>query len=121
MRKRAVFVEVEALQRSRRGSAVSALALEVHVRAVDHSAHSECPAFISDDGLDAIASGHVTTMAAIELCLAELWHRAQGGYVLADLDLITRLGSARVRWSQNVIAACKRTWAVLNRDNFIPL
>ena len=74
---------------------MSPLALEIHVRAVDHSVHTECPAFISDTSLDGIAPARVTTMAALELCLAEVWHRAQDGYVIADFDLIDHLSVSR--------------------------
>ena len=49
------------------------------------------PAFIPDERLDAVGLGRVTTMAALELCLAGLWYRASDGYVIADLDLVERL------------------------------
>ena len=48
-------------------------------------------AFIADERLDSVGPGRVTTMAALELCLAGLWYRASDGYVIADLDLVERL------------------------------
>lgn len=130
MHEKAVFTEVETLRRRTAVAAVSTSALEIHVRAVEHSADSIYPAFIPDDALDEIAAGPVTTMAALELCLAGLWHRAKDGYVVADFDLIEhmsggplrrRLRSARTRWTAKIVGACRTSWEVLNRDNFVPL
>ena len=123
MHDKAVLVEVEALrERLREGRALSPVALEIHVRAVGRSVHTAFPAFISDDGLDAIAPGPVTTMAALELCLAEVWHRASDGYVIADFDLIEHMsaGPARrlARWMAD---ACVKVWRELNSERFIPL
>jgi hypothetical protein len=130
MREKAVFVEVEALRGRKSGRVVSPVALEIHVRAVDHSVRTACPAFITDDGLNSIASGQVTTMAALELCLAGLWHRAKNGYVVSDFDLIDhmsacearrRLRSMRSLWARRALDACRRSWDAINRENFIPL
>jgi hypothetical protein len=116
MHDKAVLVEVEALrERLREGRALSPLALEIHVRAVGHSVHTAFPAFIPDDGLDAIAPGHVTTMAALELCLAEVWHRASDGYVIADFDLIEHMSEGFVR------RFARKVWRELNSEKFIPL
>ncbi|MDG4666257.1 hypothetical protein [Mycobacterium sp. 236(2023)] len=99
MRDSVVFAQVKTLQGMRRTAQVSASALEIHVRAVADRIGSSYPAFVPDERLDAIASGRVTTMAAIELCMAGMWYRASDGYVVADLDLIEHLGQpVRLRW-----------------------
>ena len=106
---KSVFIEVEALSRRNNLRSVSPLALEIHVRAVGRSVRTANPALISDAGLDAIAPGHVTTMAAVELCLAGLWHRTTngyGGYVIADPELIDHM--AEVRVLRRFKAACRR-------------
>jgi hypothetical protein len=98
-----------------RSARVSQPALEIHVRAVASSVRTDCPVFISDDTLDEIAPAHLNTIAALELCLAGLWDRASGGYVISDLHLIERLSGRR-----RVATVLRRWWAALNRDNFIP-
>jgi hypothetical protein len=123
MHDKAVLLEVEALrERRRKGPTLSPLALEIHVRAVGHSVHTAFPAFISDDGLDAIAPGHITTMAALELWLADVWHRASDGYVIADFDLIDHMSAGPVRrWARSAVDGCRRVWRQLNSERFIPL
>ena len=119
---KSVFIEVEALSRRNNLRSVSPLALEIHVRAVGRSVRTANPALISDAGLDAIAPGHVTTMAAVELCLAGLWHRTTngyGGYVIADPELIDHM--AEVRVLRRFKAACRKVWRELNSERFIPL
>lgn len=119
MRDKEVLVEVHALRERRRSGSVSASALEIHVRAVRAAVRTDCPAFVSDACLDSIAPGGVTTMAALELCLAGLWDRARDGYVITDFDLIHRLsGSPTWRW---VRSACHRLWVALNSESVIPL
>lgn len=76
---------------------LSTLALEIHVRAVADRAGAAYPAFVPDERLDAIAPGRVTTMAAVELCMAGMWYRATDGYVIADLDLVEDLSRPAVR------------------------
>jgi hypothetical protein len=119
MRDKAVYAEIGTLRDRRKTLALSALALEIHVRAVDHSVHTSCPAFISDEGLDEIAPARVTTMAALELCLAEVWHRAKNGYVIADFDLIDHMSAGAAR--RRLRAACLRLWRELNSEKFVPL
>lgn len=98
-----MFTQVKALQRQRRSAQVSAAALEIHVRAVADRTGSPFPAFVPDHRLDAIAPGPVTTLAALELCLAGLWYRAADGYIVADLDLVDRLAApAGRRWLRAV-------------------
>ena len=92
------------------------------MRAVGHSVRTANPAFISDAALDTVAPGHVTTMAAVELCLAGLWHRTTngyGGYVIADSELIDHM--AEVRVLRRFKAACRKVWRELNSERFIPL
>ena len=101
---------------------VSALALEIHVRAVARTVRTANPTFISDAGLDLIAPGPVTTMAAVELCLAGLWQRTTngyGGYVIADTDLIDHMAVPSV--VRRVKAACHSLWRELNSEKVIPL
>jgi hypothetical protein len=119
MRDKVVYAEIETLRGRGKGAALSPVALEIHVRAVDHTVHTMWPAFISDEGLDAIAPARVTTMAALELCLAEVWHRAKDGYVIADFDLIDHMSASPAR--RRVQAACRRLWRELNSEKFIPL
>jgi hypothetical protein len=110
-----LLAEMEALRDSGRGAHVSAPALEIHVRAVDRSVRTSCPAFVSDQLLDTIAPGSVTTLAALELCLSGLWLRVRGGYAVNDADLIAHLSVGRVRrWA-------RRAWRYLNSEPVIPL
>lgn len=114
-----VYGEVALLRAKKRSQNVSVSALELHVRALARTVHTECPVFVSDAVLDQIAPGQVSTMAALELSLAGLWDRSLGGYVVSDLDLIERLSTHTVR--RTVTSALRRSWDKLNRDNFIPL
>jgi hypothetical protein len=112
---KALLAEMGALRDSGRGAHVSAPALEIHVRAVDQSVRTSCPAFVSDELLDKVAPGSVTTIAALELCLAGLWLRVNGGYSVDDADLIAHLSVGRVRrWA-------RRAWQYLNSEPVIPL
>jgi hypothetical protein len=114
VRQKALSAEVEALRYSRRGADVSALALEIHVQAVGRGIGSSCPSFIPDQRLDAITSGSVTTMAAIELWLSGLWFRVEGGYVADDPELIDHLSVGRLRrWA-------RKLWRYLNSEPVIP-
>jgi hypothetical protein len=92
MRDSVVFAEVRSLQGRDRSANLSSSALEIHVRSVMDRVGTTYPAFIPDERLDAVGPGRVTTIAALELCLAGLWYRAADGYVIADLDLVERLG-----------------------------
>lgn len=105
---------MEALRDSGRGAYVSAPALEIHVRAVDRSVRTRRPGFVSDVILDAVAPGSVTTLAALELCLAGLWHRVGAGYVVDDADLIAHLTAGPVR------RLARRAWRYLNSEPVIP-
>jgi hypothetical protein len=125
VRDKVVRHEVATLRGSERFLAVSPVALEIYVRAIDRSVHTRRPAFVPDTTLDALAPGHVTTIAALELCLAGLWHRAMDGYVVSDLDLVERLSAGAVRrtglrWMHRVKTLIVRCWHAVNRDNFIP-
>jgi len=119
VRDKVVYDEVAVLRAKKRSQCVSPAALELHVRAVDRTVRTDCPVFVSDALLDEIATGHVSTMAALELSLAGLWDRARGGYVVSDLDLIDRLGTSAAR--RTLASTLRHWWQVLNRDNFIPL
>jgi hypothetical protein len=119
VRDKVVYGEVALLRAKKRSQNVSVAALELHVRALDRTVHSDCPVFVSDAVLDQIAPAQVSTMAALELSLAGLWDRSHGGYVVSDLDLIERLATNSVR--RTLASALRRSWDLLNRDNFIPL
>jgi hypothetical protein len=127
---RVVFAEVAALQRKPHGRSVSASALEVHVRAVARGVLTDHPAFIGYDDLDAVAPGPVSTMAAVELCLADLWVQSKRGYVVADNDLITRLSGGPAEWwvrhgmsrvGHATGRGLRKVWRALNEERFIPL
>jgi hypothetical protein len=127
---RAVFAEVAALQRTQRGRFISAKALEVHVRAVAHSVCTEYPAFVGYADHDAIAPGPVSTLAAVELCLADLWVQARDGYVVTDNQLINRLSGGSVEWwlrhavsgvTHATSRGLRNIWRALNEERFIPL
>jgi hypothetical protein len=122
MRTKTVFTQVETLLCRDDFRDVTPLALEIHVRAVARSVRTANPAFISDTGLDAIAPGPVTTLAAVELCLAGLWHRTAGGYggyVISDSDLIDHMAELPVL--RRLKDVCRRWWRELNSERFIPL
>lgn len=109
-----MLAEMEALRDSRRGAHVSATAIELHVRAVSRSVRTPRPAFVADAALDAIAPGSVTTVAALELWMAGLWHRVPGGYLIDDHELIAHLSAGPVRnWA-------RRLWKYLNSGSVIP-
>jgi hypothetical protein len=81
---------------------------------------------VCDADLDALGSGHVTTLAALELSLAGLWRRTTDGYVVTDLDLVDHLAAsparrAGERWGRVARAAMARCWRVLNSETVIPL
>ena len=122
MRTKAVFRDVETLLCRNDFRDLSPIAVELHVRAVGRSVRTANPAFVSDAGLDAIAPGHVTTMAAVELCLAGLWQRTTsgyGGYVIVDDELIGLLADGRLL--RRIKALCRGVWRELNGERFIPL
>jgi hypothetical protein len=130
VRDSAVFAEVTVLQRKPRAQFISIAALEVHVRAIAQSAGTDSPAFVGYTDLDAIAPGPVSTMAAVELCLAKLWVQSVGGYVVTDTELIERMSTrsldpwsrrAALRLTHSASRALRRIWRVLNEERFIPL
>lgn len=116
---RSVFFEVEALRADKARAVLSPACLEVHVRVVDHLAHTTGSNFIADEALDTLAHGRVTTMAAIELTLAGWWRRLDGGYVIVDQELIEALSHSPAR--RRLGAACRRLWRILNSESVIPL
>jgi hypothetical protein len=125
MRDEDVFREVSALRRRPDTADVTASALDVHARAVARSSRSIRPSFVSDADLDHVAPPRVSTMAAIELCLAGLWRRTDDGYVVTDVDYVADVVAhgfgARRRWRHWASATMRRLWAELNRERFIPL
>jgi hypothetical protein len=116
---RSVFFEVEALRADQSRPILSPASLEVHVRVVDHLAHTTGANFIADEVLDTLAHGRVTTMAAIELTLAGWWRRLDGGYVIVDQELIDAMSHSPTR--RRLGAACGRLWKALNSESVIPL
>lgn len=116
---RLVFFGVEALRADRTRPVLSPASLEIHVRVVDHLAHTTRANFIADGGLDELAPGRVSTMAAIELSLAGWWRRLDGGYVVVDQELIDAM-SHGPRW-RRFGASWRRVWKALNSETVIPL
>ena len=69
-------------------------------------------------------------MAALELCLADLWIDARGGYVITDNELIEKLSAGAVdlwfrrtasRLTRATLSALRKVWKALNEERFIPL
>jgi hypothetical protein len=124
-----VFAAIGVLRRKPHGRHVSAIALEIHVRAVARSVHTEWPFFVGYTDLDAIAPGPTTTMAALELCLAELWIDARDGYVITDNELIEQLSAVPVdlwfrrtasRLTRATLSGLRKVWKALNEERFVP-
>ncbi len=116
-----MFRQVRALRKSDTGWFASADALEIHVRAVALVAGTVDPPYLADTDLDDLSSPEVNTLAAVELWLAGLWRRTDGGYVITDTALIERVRDRPSRWGHRIAAAWQRIWAELNRERFIPL
>ncbi len=116
---RSVFFEVEALRADKARPVLSPSSLEVHVRAVGHLAQTTRSNYLEDGALDTLASGRVTTMAAIELCLAGWWRRLDGGYLIVDQELIDAMAHSPM-W-RRIGAAGRRLWRTLNSETVIPL
>jgi hypothetical protein len=116
---RSLFFEVEALRADSSRPVLSPASLEIHVRVVDHLAHTTRSNFIADGGLDGLAPARVTTMAAIELSLAGWWRRLDGGYLIVDQELIDAMSHSPM-W-RRFGAACRRLWKMLNSETVIPL
>lgn len=114
-----VFSEVAALRADGPRAVLSSSALEVHVRVVDHLAHTTRSNFVTDESLDTLVHGRVSTMAAIELSLAGWWRRLDGGYVVVDQELIDALSRHPAR--RRIGATCRRWWRFLNSESVIPL
>lgn len=128
MRDRAVSVEVETLRARRNGRDITREALSLHVLAVAHSVHTVHPEFIADIALARIVPD--ATQPALELWLAGLWERIDGGYALLDREFIDHMTehaaghhfrSVQWRLRQRTIAMCRRSWQALNSESVIPL
>jgi hypothetical protein len=124
------LAEIAGLRRRSHGRVISDAALEVHVRTVARTAHTEHPAYVSYTDLDAVAPGPITTLAALELCIANLWLDARDGYVITDNELIERLSAGSVDvWFRRAashltiatLKALRSVWRALNEERFIPL
>jgi hypothetical protein len=68
-------------------------------------------------------------MAALELCLANLWIDARDGYVIADNELIEQLSAGPSRlWfrrtasqlTRATLSALRKVWKALNEERFLP-
>jgi hypothetical protein len=116
---RSVFFEVEALRADKARPVLSNTSLEVHVRAIGHLSSTTRSNYLGDRELDTLASGPVTTMAAIELSLAGWWRRLDGGYLIVDQELIDAMAHSP-SW-RRLAAACRRVWTRLNSETVIPL
>ena len=122
---RAVLAEIAMLRRRSHTGDTSDAALEVHIRAVARSVRTECPAYVGYADLDAVAPGPITSLAALELCFADLWHDARGGYVVTDNELIARLSAGPVDlWFRRAIRnlihttlrVARKVWQALNEE-----
>jgi hypothetical protein len=77
--------------------------------------------------LDTVGSADAVTVAAAELCIAGIWERRDGGYMVLDHDLVDNLLSYNGRaalphgLSRKAIDVGCRWLEALNRDRFIPL
>ncbi|MEN4473828.1 hypothetical protein [Mycolicibacterium cosmeticum] len=128
MRDKVVCAEVETLRARPDGAHITRAALRLHVLAVAHSVHTRHPEFIADIALERIVPD--ATEAAIELWLAGLWERIDGGYALLDSEFIHHMGdqaaghhikSAQWRLRTRAIGMCRRSWRALNSESVIPL
>lgn len=128
MRDRAVSVEVETLRARRNGHEITREALRLHVLAVAHSVHTVHPQFIADIALARIVPD--ATEAAVELWLAGLWERIDGGYAVLDPEFVEHMArrasghhlrSVQWRLRQRAIGVCRRSWQALNSESVIPL
>ena len=85
------------------------------------------PDFVADEDLDTVGSADAVTVAAAELCIAGIWERRDGGYMVLDHDLVDNLLSYNGRaalphgLSRKAIDVGCRWLKALNRDRFIPL
>jgi hypothetical protein len=122
-----VYVEVQTLDAHRPHPVVSRTALEIHVLAVTGSVGTQTPDFVADEDLDTVGSADAVTVAAAELCVAGIWERRDGGYLVLDHDLVDNLlsynGRAALRHglSRKAIDVGCRWLKTLNSDRFIPL
>jgi hypothetical protein len=65
---------------------VSRAAFQLHGHAIVNSAQDGHPGFVPDEYLNAISAE--TTIAAAELCAAEMWRRVDGGYEVLDREMV---------------------------------
>ena len=117
---RLVFFEVEALRADRARPVLSPASLEVHVRVVDHLAHTTRANFIADEGLDTgLPTAGLPPWRRSNWRLPGWWRRLDGGYVVVDQELIDAMSRTPTR--RRFGAACRRLWKRLNSETVIPL
>lgn len=101
----AVFVRFGGQPGSHRANGlVSRAALRLHVYAILASIESGDPGFVSDGYLDSVTVD--TSLAAIELCTAGLWERAEGGYDVLETETF-RVASEVHRQLEELSAHCR--------------
>lgn len=100
----AVFVRFGGQGSLRDKGLVSRAALRLHVYAILASIENGNPGFVSDGYLDAVAVD--TSLAAIELCTAGLWERAEGGYDVVESETF-RVASEVHRQLEDLSAQCR--------------
>jgi hypothetical protein len=83
---------------------VSRAALRLHAYAILASIENGNPGFVSDSYLDSVAVE--TSLAAIELCTAGLWERAEGGYEVLETETF-RVASEVHRQLEELSAHCR--------------
>jgi hypothetical protein len=127
MRDKAVSAEVETLRARRSGADITRAALRLHVLAVAHTVHTRHPEFVADIALERIMPN--ATEPAVELWLAGLWERIDGGYAVLDREFVDHMAdraaghhirSVQWRLRQRAIGMCRRSWRALNSESVIP-
>ena len=83
---------------------VSRSALRLHVYAILASIEAGRPGFVTDTYLNAVTVD--TSLAAIELCTAGLWERADDGYTVLESETF-RVASEVHRQLEDLSAQCR--------------
>lgn len=79
-------------------------ALRLHVYGILASIESGQPGFIADTYLDALTVE--TSMASAELCLSDLWQRADDGYIVLESETMRVAGEVH-RQLQELSEQCR--------------
>lgn len=99
-----VFVRFGGERGRAAGTLVSRGALRLHVYAVLASIEAGRAGRVTDDYLNAVAAD--TSVDALELCTAGLWTRADGGYQVAESEVMRMAGEVH-RQLEDLSARCR--------------